>query len=474
MQRRLLAGSGAIELLAAALAAELRAAPIAAPPGVWAARASTAQGAARAEAFAADLKALSPAPTPLTAYAHPGAPPGTAAHQAEDALPACPSGADPNPRHTPLAAALLRALAAASACSRCAGIMLASGALPLAVAALAAARLRDPAAPAALELVSRLLALALAHGAAHGAAHGIVHGTAHGAAPRPATDAAARQAAGGCAAGMAARQAGACARARGDEPGRVCSRPAAAPACLETPGPHTGAAVRCPCVELEPGVRSEAGASTCPSAAACTAPEFGSPLEVPASEGAGAQCKSARAAACTAEAAGACCSEAEAGGPCSVAACASAGPAGAACATAGAAAACCSEAEEGGLRSPAACPFPGSAGGAATTEIAGPAHTDRAPEDAPVGTDAGCAGSGRARAVTSQCGASWQAPPNPAHFPEPTRGLAGALARLVSDALLHGGRAADAALRNRALQLACLLAAGPTFCRGLPNLEPKP
>lgn len=353
MQRRLLAASGAVELLVAALAAELNAPPAAAPLASCATFAHTAQVAAHLEDLAANMRArqcgdASPAlppddepvrtvpttharpcddkdtplhapvgtaacqgedspsacafsatsaPTPLAAATLPFAMLDTAAHQKGDAPSACASSAPAasSSCSSPLAAALLYTLAAASACRRCAGIMLACGALPLAVAALAAARLRDPAAPAAIELVCAQLALNLnlkcvpAHLPAHGAAQGTAR-----------------------------------------SPGAVI---------------------------------------------------------------------------------------------------------------------------------------------AVTPEAAGPVHTEPAPEDQLVSNDADCAGSGTARAVVSPCGACGQAPQNPAPCSEPTRVLAGALARLIRHALLHGGRAEDAALRNRALQLACQLATGSggtTFCRGMP------
>lgn len=355
MQRRLLAGSGAVELLAAAMAAELpAAAPLASQVRAWSCArfAPAAQDAADAETPAASVRARQggdaapalppddkpalkllttharprgdtspcasagtaacqgdnapsacafndspPAPTPLAAATLPLATPGTAAHQREDAPSACASSAPvaSSSSSSPLAAALLDALAAASACRRCAGIMLACGALPLAVAALAASRLRDPAAPAALELVCALLAPNLSPRSlsAQGTAHGATHGTAR---------------------------------------------------------------------------------------SACAAI-------------------------------------------------------------------------------------------AATPEGAGPAHTGPAPGDLPVSGEADCAESGSTKAVVSPCGACGTASQNPAPCPETTRGLAGALARLIRHALLHGGRAADAALRNRALQLACQLAMGSdgsAFCRGMP------
>ena len=356
MQRRLLAGSGAVELLAAALAAELRAPPAAAPLVSCTRLVPTAQDAAHVEASTANVSARQggdaapplppddePTRTPLTTHGRPRddtppcAPAGTAACQGEDVPSACASSALPAPpplaaatlplamlgtvvhqrgeapsactssapvacssSSSPLAAALLHALATASACRRCAGIMLACGALPLAITALSAARLRDPAAAAALELVCALLAQNPNPGPV--SAQGIVHGTTHG---------------------------------------------------------------------------------TTRSASAETA---------------------------------------------------------------------------------------------ATSDAAGPAHTRPTPEDLPISADADCAGSERAGAVVLHCGTSGVAPPNPAPLPEPTRGLAGALARLIRDALLHGGRPADAALRNRALQLACQLAAGSggtRFCRGMPCCEHK-
>lgn len=58
---------------------------------------------------------------------------------------------------------------------------------------------------------------------------------------------------------------------------------------------------------------------------------------------------------------------------------------------------------------------------------------------------------------------------NPFPHPGMHPGLAACLARLVREALLRGGRAADAALRNEALLVACRLArgkAGPSFCKG--------
>ena len=336
MKRRLLAGSGAITLLAAALAAELRTPPAGSPPASRQRLAPSAQDASHAESPAADVSArqcgdaapalppdgepartppttharpcddtppyapphASPAPPPILAATLPLAMPGTAAHQREDTPSACAASAPVACSSSPLAAALLQALAATSACGRCAGAMLACGVLPLAVSALAAAALRDPAAPAALKLVCALLALNLnpIPLPAQGTAHGTAHGT---------------------------------------------TRP-------------TNAEI------------------------------------------------------------------------------------------------------------------------SVTPEAASPAHADPGPEDPPGSAGADCAGFERANVAVLHCGASETAPKSPARCPEPTRGVAGALARLIRDALLHGGRAADAVLRNRALQLACQLATGSggaTFCRGTPHCK---
>ena len=345
MQRRLLAGSGAVELLAAALAAELRAPPAAAPLVSCTRLVPIAQDAAHVRHFTANVgdrqgwdvapalptdgepertpptihacphtntpphapvgtagcrgedapstctSSATPAPMPLAAATLAHAVLGTITYQREDAPSACASSAPMAPSPLPLAAALLRALAEASACRCCTGIMLASGALPLATSALAVARLRDPATPAALELVCALLALN--HNPKPLPAQGTMHGT---------------------------------------------TRSAVAEISV-------------------------------------------------------------------------------------------------------------------------------------TPEAASPAHADPGPEDPPVSADADCAGSERVSVAVLHCGASGTALKTPAPCPEPTRRLAGALVRLIRDALLHGGRAADAALRNRALQLACQLASGsggPTFCRGVP------